>query len=163
VPWRMSRPLAAGTVHRVRVVLHRALAQAVRWVWIWLNPASHASRDRVNAADRPPTPTEEQQRDDPRRRQQDRGSELGRTAAGSPRVVFPAHPLSAGCTVPEVDTILKIIHFLRSRKNEWRPIFGANSVRQWWWNHSLRRPEQIAPDFGNNVEGLGSSVISRGC
>jgi integrase len=53
---RMSHPLAAGTVHRVHVVLHRALAQAVRWEWIWLNPASHASPPRyVPAEIRPPS------------------------------------------------------------------------------------------------------------
>jgi integrase len=53
---RMRRPLAAGTVHRVHVVLHRALAQAVRWEWIWLNPASHASPPRyVQAEIRPPS------------------------------------------------------------------------------------------------------------
>jgi integrase len=53
---RMSRPLAAGTVHRVHVVLHRALTQAVRWQWIWLNPASHASPPRyVPAEIRPPS------------------------------------------------------------------------------------------------------------
>ena len=37
---REGRPLAAATVLRVHVVLHRALAQALRWEWIWLNPAS---------------------------------------------------------------------------------------------------------------------------
>jgi len=43
---RERRPLAPGTVHRVHVVLHRALAQAVRWEWIWLNPATDASPPR---------------------------------------------------------------------------------------------------------------------
>jgi hypothetical protein len=53
---RDGRPLAAGTVHRVHVVLHRALAQAVRWEWIWLNPASQASPPRyVPAEIRPPS------------------------------------------------------------------------------------------------------------
>jgi hypothetical protein len=38
-------------------VLHRALAQAVRWEWIWLNPASSASPPRLEPAEvRPPTP-----------------------------------------------------------------------------------------------------------
>jgi integrase len=50
----MGRPLAAGTVHRVHVVLHRALAQAVRLEWIWLNPASHASPPRYVPAEIPP-------------------------------------------------------------------------------------------------------------
>jgi integrase len=43
-------------VHRVHVVLHRALTQAVRWEWIWLNPAAQASPPRVEPADiRPPS------------------------------------------------------------------------------------------------------------
>ena len=51
-----GRPLAPGTVHRVHVVLHRALTQAVRWEWIWLNPAALASPPRVEPADiRPPS------------------------------------------------------------------------------------------------------------
>src|SRR6266545_3307226 len=46
-----------GTVHRIHVVLHRALAQAVRWEWIWLNPASTANPPRVPPAEvRPPSP-----------------------------------------------------------------------------------------------------------
>ena len=54
---RLGRALAPGTVHRVHVVLHRALAQAVRWEWVWLNPASTASPPRVPPADvRPPGP-----------------------------------------------------------------------------------------------------------
>jgi hypothetical protein len=40
---RDDRPLSPGTVHRVHVVLHRALTQAVRWEWIWSNPAALAS------------------------------------------------------------------------------------------------------------------------
>ena len=44
---REGRSLAPGTVHRIHVVLHRALAQAVRWDWIWVNPASVASPPRV--------------------------------------------------------------------------------------------------------------------
>jgi integrase len=52
---RDDRPLSPGTVHRVHVVLHRALSQAVRWEWIWLNPAALASPPRVEPADiRPP-------------------------------------------------------------------------------------------------------------
>lgn len=53
---RDGRPLSPGTVHRVHVVLHRALAQAVRWEWIWRNPASNANTPRyVQAVIRPPT------------------------------------------------------------------------------------------------------------
>lgn len=56
---RDGRPLASGTVHRIHVVLHRALAQAVRWEWVWLNPASQASPPRVEPAEvRPPTPAQ---------------------------------------------------------------------------------------------------------
>lgn len=56
---RDGRPLAPGTVHRVHVVLHRALTQAVRWEWLWLNPASTASPPRVPPAEiRPPSPAE---------------------------------------------------------------------------------------------------------
>jgi integrase len=44
-------------VHRVHVVSHRALTQAVRWEWVWLNPASAASPPRVPPAEvRPPSP-----------------------------------------------------------------------------------------------------------
>ena len=54
---RDGSPLAPGTVHRIHVVLHRALTQAVRWEWIWLNPAANASPPRVAPAEiRPPTP-----------------------------------------------------------------------------------------------------------
>lgn len=54
---RNDRPLAPGTVARVHGVLHRALAQAIRWDWIWLNPAANASRPRVPPAEiRPPSP-----------------------------------------------------------------------------------------------------------
>lgn len=54
---RDYQPLAPGTVRRVHGVLHRALAQAVRWEWIWLNPATNASPPRVPPAEiRPPRP-----------------------------------------------------------------------------------------------------------
>jgi len=54
---REGRSLAPGTVHSVHVVLHRALAQAVRWEWIWLNPASTASPPRVPPPELcPPSP-----------------------------------------------------------------------------------------------------------
>ena len=52
VSWAVARGL-----HRVHVVLHRALTQAVRWEWIWLNPAANACLPRVTPAEiRPPTP-----------------------------------------------------------------------------------------------------------
>jgi integrase len=51
------RSLSPGTVTRVHGVLHRALAQAVRWDWIWMNPASNASPPWPKPADiRPPSP-----------------------------------------------------------------------------------------------------------
>jgi integrase len=54
-----ERPLAPGTVHRVHVVLHRALAQAVRWGWVWLNLASSANPPRVPPPEvRPPAPAQ---------------------------------------------------------------------------------------------------------
>ena len=54
---RDGRPLRPGTVHRIHVVLHRALAQAVRWEWVWLNPAGTANPPRVPPAEvRPPSP-----------------------------------------------------------------------------------------------------------
>src|SRR6266542_36692 len=46
---RQGRPLAPGTVTRIHGVLHRALAQAVRWEWIWSNPATNAMPPRVGA------------------------------------------------------------------------------------------------------------------
>ena len=42
-----NRSLSPSTVHRVHVVLRPALTQAVRWEWIWLNPAAQASPPRV--------------------------------------------------------------------------------------------------------------------
>jgi integrase len=57
-----GRPLAARTVHRVHVVLHRALTQAVRWEWVWLNPASTASPPRVPPAEVRPTAPDQVQR-----------------------------------------------------------------------------------------------------
>ncbi len=56
---REGGELSPGTVHRVHVVLHRALAQAVRWEWVWLNPASNASPPRyVPPEIRPPSAEE---------------------------------------------------------------------------------------------------------
>jgi integrase len=37
-----GRGLSDGTVHRIHGVLRRALTQAVRWEWVWTNPAEHA-------------------------------------------------------------------------------------------------------------------------
>ena len=51
--------LAPGTVHRIHGVLHRALAQAQRWEWIWINPATMASPPRVRRVELvPPTPAQ---------------------------------------------------------------------------------------------------------
>ena len=36
--------LSGGTVQRVHVVLRSALAQAVRWEWIWDKPATHTAK-----------------------------------------------------------------------------------------------------------------------
>ncbi len=56
-----GRPLAPATVHRVHVVLHRALTQAVRWEWVWLNPAAASSPPRVPPSEvRPPSPDQVQ-------------------------------------------------------------------------------------------------------
>jgi integrase len=53
------RPLAAGTLARVHVVLRAALSQAVRWGWIWDNPVERAHRlVTVTRELRPPTPQE---------------------------------------------------------------------------------------------------------
>jgi integrase len=53
---RDGHQLAPGTVHRIHVVVHRAMAQALRWGWVWTNPASTASPPRVEPADiRPPS------------------------------------------------------------------------------------------------------------
>lgn len=54
-----GRPLSPGTVQRIHVVLHRALAQALRWDWVWINPASSAKPPRYRPADiRPPSPAQ---------------------------------------------------------------------------------------------------------
>lgn len=52
-------PLSRGSVQRVHGVLHRALAQAMRWEWIWVNPAASASPPRLEPKEmRPPSPVE---------------------------------------------------------------------------------------------------------
>ncbi|MHB8244077.1 MAG: tyrosine-type recombinase/integrase [Acidimicrobiales bacterium] len=56
---RNGEPLSPGTVHRVHVVLHRALAQALRWEWLWVNPAASASPPPCEPAPiYPPSPEE---------------------------------------------------------------------------------------------------------
>jgi integrase len=52
-----GKALSVGSVRRVHAVLHRALAQAMRWEWIWTNPAALASPPRSEPVEmRPPTP-----------------------------------------------------------------------------------------------------------
>jgi integrase len=54
-----GRPLTAGTFARVHVVLRAAFSQAMRWGWIWDNPADRAHRlVAVSRELRPPTPAE---------------------------------------------------------------------------------------------------------
>lgn len=42
-----GKALSAATVRRTHVVVHAALAQAVRWKWLRVNPAAHATPPRV--------------------------------------------------------------------------------------------------------------------
>lgn len=52
-----NQPLTTGTVARIHGVLRRGLNQAVRWEWIWTNPAIHATPPRVAHREiTPPTP-----------------------------------------------------------------------------------------------------------
>ncbi|HEX6420508.1 MAG TPA: hypothetical protein VFZ77_18550, partial [Acidimicrobiales bacterium] len=52
-------PLAAGTLARVHAVLWAAFGQAMRWGWIWDNPARRARRIVTTTWElRPPTPNE---------------------------------------------------------------------------------------------------------
>ena len=54
-----AHPLAAATVARIHVVMSSAFSQAMRWGWVWDNPASRAHRIVVPANEmRPPTPAE---------------------------------------------------------------------------------------------------------
>ena len=54
-----GKPLAVGTVKRTHVLLHAALAQAMRWGWVWDNPADHASPPRAVPSEiRAPSPDE---------------------------------------------------------------------------------------------------------
>lgn len=54
-----GQSLSVGTVRRVHAVLHRALAQAMRWDWIWTNPAAAANKPAEEPTElRPPTPAQ---------------------------------------------------------------------------------------------------------
>ena len=54
-----GQPLASGTLSRIHVVLRAALAQAMRWGWIWDNPAERAHRIAATRRELiPPTPAE---------------------------------------------------------------------------------------------------------
>ena len=56
---RGGKPLAPSTVQRAHNILHRAMAQAVKWGWLPLNPVAAATAPSRRAADvRPPTPAE---------------------------------------------------------------------------------------------------------
>jgi len=56
---RAGRPLAPATIRRAHGILHRALAQGVRWGWLGVNPACSASPPRVPIPNiRPPSPAE---------------------------------------------------------------------------------------------------------
>jgi integrase len=54
---RDGRPLAPATVRRIHGIIHRALAQGVRWGWIAKNPAEQATPPRVPTPRiQPPSP-----------------------------------------------------------------------------------------------------------
>jgi integrase len=54
-----GKPLKPGTLARIHVVLRSSLAQAMRWGWIWDNPAERAHRIVQTPIEiRPPTPSE---------------------------------------------------------------------------------------------------------
>jgi len=54
---RAGRPISPATIRRTHGILHRALAQGVRWGWLTQNPASSASPPRVPTPDiTPPAP-----------------------------------------------------------------------------------------------------------
>ncbi|MEO8695494.1 MAG: site-specific integrase [Acidimicrobiales bacterium] len=54
-----GQPLAPGTLARIHVVLRAALGQAMRWGWIWDNPAERAHRIVAVAPElTPPAPQE---------------------------------------------------------------------------------------------------------
>jgi integrase len=54
-----GKPLGAGSLARVHVVLRSAFSQAQRWGWVWDNPVARAHRIVVPPPEmRPPTPAE---------------------------------------------------------------------------------------------------------
>src|SRR5437588_82985 len=54
-----GRPLSSATVQRAHNILHRAMAQAVRWGWLPINPVANATPPRrAPHRVRPPTPEE---------------------------------------------------------------------------------------------------------
>jgi integrase len=54
-----GRPLSAGTLARVHVVLRAACSQAMRWGWVWDNPVDRAHRLLTISRElQPPTPDE---------------------------------------------------------------------------------------------------------
>lgn len=56
---KRGQSLAPGTLARIHVVLRAALAQAMRWAWIWDNPAERAHRIVAARPElHPPTPEE---------------------------------------------------------------------------------------------------------
>lgn len=56
--WK-GRALSPATVRRAHGILHRALAQGVKWGWLGQNPASSATPPRVPVSDiNPPSPAE---------------------------------------------------------------------------------------------------------
>ena len=55
----LGGPLAAGTVARIHVMLRSSLSHAMRWGWIWDNPAERTYRIVVPAPETsPPSPAE---------------------------------------------------------------------------------------------------------
>ena len=57
-----GQPVAAGTLARIHVVLRSAFAQAVRWEWVWDNPAERAPPHRVHLTRASATVTRRAQR-----------------------------------------------------------------------------------------------------
>jgi integrase len=54
-----GQQLASGTLARIHVVLRAAFAQAMRWGWLWDNPAERAHRIVATTTEpRPPTPAD---------------------------------------------------------------------------------------------------------
>jgi integrase len=54
-----GRPLSAGSLARIHVIVRAALSQAMRWGWIWDNPAERAHRlVTISRELQPPTPDE---------------------------------------------------------------------------------------------------------